>query len=67
MPVFDCNVCVDQKDQEFLNRLNKCFSLFQVDIKQFDAETEVEIKNLNDRVFEDGTVRRKYVKSRKSV
>jgi hypothetical protein len=67
MPVFDSEVNIDLKDKNYLNKLNNNFNFFQVNFNQFEVEAEVELRSMTSKVIEAGTIRRKFVKSRKSV
>ena len=67
MPVFDSEVNIDSRDKTYLHKLNSNLSFFEVEFHQFEVEAEVELRSMTNKVIEDGTIRRKFVKSRKSV
>ena len=66
-PVFDSEVNIDTKDSSYLGKLNNDFEYFEIDFRRIEAEVDLELRRIASKEVQEGTIRRKYFKSRKSV
>lgn len=67
MTVFDAEVNIDTKCSSYLEKLNNDFKNLEIDFHRFESEVELDLRSMTNKVIQEGTIRRKYFKSRKSV